>query len=111
MAETYKRLAQGRLDASGGTTKLYDVPAATQAVIKSINVTNNTGTAREVTLHHTDNSGSLADTNIILPGVSIQAGGWAEYDGTICMAATTEIHGFAATANVISYTIWGVEIT
>ena len=111
MAETYKRLAQGRLPVSGGTTKLYDVPSSTQAIIKTINISNNTATAREVTLHHTANSGSFADTNLILPGVSIQAGGWAEYDGTICMAATTELHGFAAVADVISYTIWGVEIT
>ena len=113
MAEAYKKLAQGRLPASGGTTKLYDVPSSTQAIIKTINISNNTGTAREVTLHHTDNGGedSLADTDLILPGVSIQAGGWAEYDGTICMAATTELHGFAAVADVISYTIWGVEIT
>jgi len=87
------------------------VPSSTQAIIKTINISNNTATAREVTLHHTANSGSLANTNLILPGVSIQAGGWAEYDGTICMAATTELHGFAAVADVISYTIWGVEIT
>ena len=112
MAEAYKKLAQGRLPVSGGTTKLYDVPSSTQAIIKTINISNNTGTAREVTLHHTNNgASSLADTDIILPGVSIQAGGWAEYDGTICMAATTELHGFAAVADVISYTIWGVEIT
>jgi len=53
MGEVYKRLAQGRLDASGGTTKLYDVPSSTEAIIKSINVSNNTASAREVTLHHT----------------------------------------------------------
>ena len=112
MAETYKRLAQGRLPASNGTTKLYDVPSSTQTIIKSINISNNTGTARDVTLHHTDNNASsLADTDIILPGVSVQAGGWAEFDGTICMAATTEIHGFASAANEVSFTIWGVEIT
>jgi hypothetical protein len=111
MGEVYKRLAQGRLPASGGTTKLYDVPSSTEAIIKSINVSNNTASAREVTLHHTSNSASLADTNLILPGVSIEAGGFAEYEGTICMAATTEIHWFAAAADVISYTIWGLEIS
>jgi len=72
MAETYKRLAQGRLPASNGTTKLYDVPSSTQAIIKSINISNNTSTAREVTLHHTDNdASSLVDADLILPGVSI----------------------------------------
>jgi len=65
MAETYKRLAQGRLPASNGTTKLYDVPSSTQAIIKSINISNNTSTAREVTLHHTDNdASSLVDADL-----------------------------------------------
>ena len=111
MGEVYKRLAQGRLDVSGGTTKLYDVPSSTEAIVKTINISNNTASAREVTLHHTSNGASIADANLILPGVSIEAGGFAEYEGTICMAATTEIHGFAAVADVISYTIWGLEIS
>ena len=42
MGEVYKRLAQGRLDVSGGTTKLYDVPSSTEAIIKTINISNNT---------------------------------------------------------------------
>ena len=111
MGEVYKRLAQGRLDVSGGTTKLYDVPSSTEAIIKTINISNNTVTARVVTLHHTSNGASIADANLILPGVEIEAGGFAEFGGAICMAALTEIHGFAAAADVISYTIWGLEIS
>ena len=40
MAEAFKKLAQGRLDASGGTTKLYDVPSSTEGIVKSINISN-----------------------------------------------------------------------
>ena len=109
MAEAFKRLAQGRF--AGSTAKIYDVPSSTEAIIKTMNISNNTGTDRIVTLHHVDNGGSTADTNLILPGVNIVAGGFAEWEGTMTMAVLTEIHGFAAAANEISYTIWGIEIS
>ena len=109
MAEAFKRLAQGRF--AGSTAKIYDVPSSTEAIIKTMNISNNTGTDRIVTLHHVDNGGSTADTNLILPGVNIVAGGFAEWEGTMTMAALTESHGVAAAANEISYTIWGIEIS
>ena len=112
MAEAFKRLAQQRLPATGGTRKLYDVPADTETIIKAINLSNNTGTAYEVTLYHTDNNESAADDEqIILPGVSIAAGGFAEWEGTMTMAATTEIHGWAAIGGEVTFTIWGIEIS
>ena len=111
MAEVFKKLAQGRLPASGGTLKLYDVPSSTEAIIKSINLSNNTATDRIVTLYSPDNGATASDADLILPGVNIVAGGFAEWEGLMCMVATTEIHGFAAAADVISYTIWGIEIT
>ena len=111
MAEAFKKLAQGRLPVSGGTTKLYDVPSSTEAIIKSINISNNTASAREVSLFAVDNAGSSSDANLILPGVSLGAGSWAEWDGTMTLEATTEIHGYAAVTDVISYTIWGIEIS
>jgi hypothetical protein len=109
MGEVYKRLGQGYFASSAA--KLYDVPSSTEAVIKTINVSNNTGTAREVTLYHCDNGDTPDNEQIILPGVEILAGGFAEFEGTICMAALTELHGFAASAGDITYTIWGLEIS
>lgn len=111
MAEAFKKLAQGRLDASSGTTKLYDVPSSTEGIVKSINISNNTASAREVHIFAVDDSGSPTDSNLILPGVSIEAGGFAEWDGTMALSALTEIHGYAAVADAISYTIWGIEIS
>ena len=112
MAEAFKRLAQQRLPATGGTRKLYDVPADTETIIKAINLSNNTATAYEVTLYHTDNNESAADDEqIILPGVSIAAGGFAEWEGTMTMAQLTEIHGWAATADKVTITIWGIELS
>ena len=102
MAEAFVKIAQGYLpvvgDGSASAIKLYDVPGGTEAIIKSINLTNSTGTAREATLYSTAN-------------VSIVAGGFAEWEGTMCMATTTELHGFAAAGSAITYTIWGVLIT
>jgi hypothetical protein len=116
MAEAFKKLAQGYLpvvgDGSASAIKLYDVPSSTEAIIKSINLTNSTGTAREATLYNTANGEDAADAEqMILPGVSIVAGGFAEWEGTMCLAATTELHGFAAAGSAITYTIWGIEIS
>jgi hypothetical protein len=111
MAEAFKKLAQGRLPVSGGTTKLYDVPSSTEGIIKTINISNNTASAREVHLFAVGNGGSPADDNLILPGISLGAGCWADWDGTMTLEALTEIHGYAAVTDVISYTIWGIEIS
>ena len=109
MAEAFKRLAQGYFASS--SAKLYDVPSSTEGIIKAINISNNTGTAREVTLYHCDNGDTPDNEQVILPGVSIVAGGFAEWEGTLTMAALTELYGFAAAAGVITYTIWGLEIS
>jgi hypothetical protein len=109
MAEAFKRLAQGYFASS--SAKLYDVPSSTEGIIKAINISNNTSTAREVTLYHCDNGDTPDNEQVILPGVSIVAGGFAEWEGTLTMAATTELYGFAASAGDITYTIWGLEIS
>ena len=109
MAEAFKRLAQGRF--AGSTAKIYDVPSSTEAIIKSINISNGSGADREVTLYHAANGETADNEQLILPGVNVVAGGFAEWEGTMTMAALTEIHGFAAAADVVTYTLWGVEIS
>ena len=109
MAEAFKRLAQGRF--AGSSAKLYDVPSSTETIIKAINISNNTATAREVTLYHTNNADTADNEQVILPGVSIAAGGFAEWEGTLTMAALTEIYGFAAAADAVTFTIWGIELS
>ena len=111
MAEVFKRLAQGYFPATGGTRKLYDVPSSTAAIIQSINSSNHTATARECTLYHTDNGDTADNEQVSLPGVSVVAGGFAEGEGTMTMAATTEIHGWAAAGGEVTFTIWGIEIS
>jgi len=105
MAETYKKLAQGQLPATPGT--LYTVPSSTTTIVKYIVLTNNTGTARTAQLFHDGTSASES----ILPAISIAAGGWAEFEGTICMEAADTLGGDSDAVSAITYTVYGLEIT
>jgi hypothetical protein len=105
MAEAFKKLYQGQVPSSA--TTLYTVPGSTQAIIKHIRVVNPTGTARTIRLWHD----GTADSNAILPPVSIGAGEWAEFDGAILAEAADTISGQAAAASAITVTIYGLEIT
>jgi len=71
--DAFKVLAQGQLPAVIGT--LYTVPASTQAIIKTIHLANPTGSAVTAKLA----IGGTADANVILPPISIMAGGFAIY--------------------------------
>ena len=82
MAETYKKLAQGQLANSTGT--LYTVPANTSALIGHIRLVNNTGANRTVKLYHD----GTTDAQAILPTMTIEAGGWAEFSRGIVMEAS-----------------------
>lgn len=105
MTDTFHVLAQGQLPASAGT--LYTVPAATSAIVKSIALVNTS--AGSVTASLTVNGTGAA--NQILPPATILAGGWADYEGTITLAATNTISGVAGAGTSITYTIYGDEIT
>ena len=72
--ETFKRLYQGQ--PANSATTLYTAPASTQTLIKTITITNPTGSAQTITFW----VAGTADTNGILPPISIDAGGFAVYD-------------------------------
>jgi len=105
MAETYKKLAQGQLPATVGT--LYTVPASTTAIVKYITLTNNTAGAQTAQLFHD----GTAAAQSILPAISIAAGGWAEFEGTIIMEAADTLSGDSDAATSITYTVYGLELT
>ena len=105
MSETYKKLAQGQLANSTGT--LYTVPANTSALIGHIRLVNNTGASHTAKLYHD----GTTDAQAILPTLTIEAGGWAEFSGGIVMEASDTMSGVADAATSITYTIYGMEIT
>lgn len=105
MTDTFHVLAQGQLPASIGT--LYTVPAATTAIVKSMSLVNPTGGA--VTASLTVNG--TGNANQILPAATILAGGWADFEGTLTLAAGNTISGVGGSAASVTYTIYGDEIT
>lgn len=105
MAETYKKLAQAQAGSSAGT--LYTTPAATQTIIKHVRIVNTDTIGRWVKLWQA----GTTDANMILPQTTISAGGWAEFDGTICMAAAETLSAQGEVASKLTITVEGVEIT
>jgi hypothetical protein len=105
MAETYKKLAQDRVGSSVET--VYTVPGGTSAIVKHIRLVNPTAGAATVALWHD----GTADVNIILPPVSLGAGEWAEFDGSILMEAADTLHADSDTADAVTITVYGLEIT
>lgn len=105
MPETYKRIAQTQPGTSAAT--VYTTPASTQTIVKHIRIVNTDTLPRWVKLWQA----GTADSNLILPQTSIPAGGWAEFDGTICLSAAETISASAEVASKVTLTIEGVEIT
>lgn len=105
MADTYKRIYQGQPSTSSGV--IYTVPSGTQTIVKSIKVVNTSASATTIKIWH----GGSANSNAILPAVSIDAGGFAEFDGTITMAAADTLTAQAGAATAITLTVYGLEIT
>lgn len=105
MAETYKKLYQGQPGTSAAT--IYTAPASTAAIVKSIRIVNTTASAATIKLFQS----GTADTNVILPATSIDAGGFAEFDGTLTLAAADTLAAQAGTATAITVTVYGVEVT
>ena len=105
MAETYKKLAQGQLPSSAGT--IYTVPSGTSTIIKHIRLVNTDSSARTARLYHD----GTTDATTILPAASIEAGGWAEFEGTIVMEAADTLAGLGSVASQVTYTIYGLELT
>jgi len=116
MAETYKKLAglaANTVLPSSATGVIYTVPAATSAIVKSIRIVN-THATNSTTIklwHHGDAlmSGDVV-ASAILPAVSIDASGFAEFDGTLTMAAGETIYAQAGAAT-ITVTVYGVQLT
>lgn len=107
MTDTYKKLGQAELAQAAGTTTLYTVPGATEAIVKHITVVNSTGGAVTVKLWH---DGS-ADVNLILPETTLDANGHGQWDGTMTMEAGDTLVGQSDTASAVTVTVYGDEVT
>lgn len=111
MADSYKKLAQLQLTTTAATVA-YTVPAGGQAIIRSIQIVNTTA-ATTSTIKAFD-SGS-ADVNALLPNGlpwTLSAGEMLAWkDDPITMNAGGTLQFQAGTANVLTVTIYGDEVT
>lgn len=99
-----KKLAQ--VQPGTTPTTLYTVPASKVAEIVHIRVVNPTGASHTIKLWH---DGS-ADVNLILPTVTIDAGGWGEFDGRILMETGDTLVAQADAASAVTATVYGFEL-
>jgi hypothetical protein len=104
MADAYKTLYQGQLPNAAAT--LATVGGAKSWIVKHIGLANNTAGA--VTWQLFRNGTAAANLWI---GGSIPANGYAEWDGQEALATAETFAGIAATANSVTITISGDEVS
>jgi hypothetical protein len=107
-SDNFKLLAQVQPGTSN-TTIYGAVPANHETIIKSIHIVNNSGSAVTIALY-VATSDAVAEANIILPAVSMAAGSFATYEGTITMDAGDYLNGIAGAGTEITVTVYGDEI-
>ena len=106
MADTYKKLYQGTVSTASGVA--YTVPSGAQTIVKSMRIVNyHASTATTIKLWQ----GGSDNSNIILPPTTVDAGGFADFDGTLTMAAADTIVAQAGAASSIAVTIYGLELS
>jgi len=101
---TVKNLANGQLANSKGD--IYTVPAATQAVIKSITLFNTNTSAETIALHILKASGTSRQ---IIGGSLALSGGYCIDDTEYTLGAGDKIQGNTTTASKVDYTVNGIE--
>jgi hypothetical protein len=109
MAQTLKSLAQADLTATT-LTDIYTVPASTSAIAR-VTLCNRSGSAVAVRLAHAPAGASDALPHYKLYDFSIPANDSWTTPYTIEMATTDKLRAKAGTADTISVTVCGIEVT
>ena len=107
--DNFKILNQVQL--SDSATTIYGaVPANHETIVKSMHVVNNHTSAVTVILYVADGATTTTPATTILPSVSMAAGRFALFEGTITLEVGDYIRGTAGTADKITVTVFGDEI-
>lgn len=109
MADTYKRLARTSSSSATATT-VYTVPGATTTLVRKIHISNNSGTAGTVKIHHVESGGSADATNVILPTVTLGNNEQGIDDAPFAMEDGDTIQIIADGTNAITINVYGLEI-
>lgn len=107
MPEAYKKLYQGQ--PAAGPATFYTTPstAGSSVIVKAIRIVNSTASAVTIKLY---NDGTT-DPFCILPTTSIDAGGFAEFDGTLTLGPSSTLGAQVSTGSTLTVTVYGVEVT
>lgn len=109
MPTTYKVLGQVNPAATTNTT-LYTVPSATQAVVSTISVCNQAGTAATFRIAVRPAGSALSAEEYIVYGATVPASDSTFFTVGLTLAATDVITVYASSANV-SFNAYGSEIS
>ena len=108
-SDNFKILNQVQL--AGTATTVYGaVPANHETIVKSMHVVNNHSSAVTINLFIADGATTTTEATTILPPVSMAAGSFAIFEGTITMEAGDYLRGIAGSATEITVTVFGDEI-
>ncbi len=102
-----KNLAKAAVGTGAGTL-LYTVPNAFIVDVTDITMSNTTAGALSLKVHLVPTGGSVADSNMMIPNVSIPANTFVQWSGNQTLQAGGFIQGIASGAGV-SVTINGDE--
>jgi len=112
MAYTPKQLAQNR---PGGTSAVtvYTKPANTEVEITQISIVNTTNADATCRLFNDDNGTTYDQTTAIqFYDTTIPANSGVEWRCHICLSTASGTIGFRTdTADALTITLWGVEVT
>jgi hypothetical protein len=98
----------GPANVASGTSTLFTGAAAHTYTIKHMTIVNNTAAAIVVKLGVQTAAGALNDADLILPSAAIDAGGVAEWDGTLVLSGTEVIRANAS-ASGLTFTASGLD--
>ena len=105
-----KRLGQSQI-ANGSRTTLYTLGASLTGIIKTIIITNTTGTDATISIWDIKNGGSYGNANAILKDLNVPANDFVQI--TTYLILDTEgdsIQAEAGTATAITINMYGAEI-
>ena len=111
MAITEKTLGQSTVLSASNST-IYTVPASTTTVVKIIWITNTTASDVTIELWNVPNSGSAADGNKLMDGVTIPANDFMQVSTYLAMeTAGDTIQAKGSTNVALTINLYGAEIS
>lgn len=110
MPTNYKVLGQSA-PANTSNADLYTVPAATQAVVSTISITNDTATAATARVFIRVAGAAAGLTNAIVYDTNFAANSTTALTFGITLAATDVISVQTGTANALTFMAFGSEIS